>query len=235
MFRTTGNSALLFDFGGTLDADGLPWVDRFFELYAASGGRVGASEFRRVFAETEVALALLPRVDSFDYTRTVAAQAGLLADLLPGDRGLAWEELAGQMTGNAVRAAARNHVLLQALADRQPLGVISNFQGNLEPCLDELGLLDRFDVVVDSARVGVRKPDPAIFRLTLARVGADPDSSWMIGDSPVSDIEPAAALGMRTCWIAPEHRTDRLPTVAPTARLARLTDLPAVLEAACTR
>jgi epoxide hydrolase-like predicted phosphatase len=58
------------------------------------------------------------------------------------------------------------------------------------PEVDEL-----FDVVVDSAFVGLRKPDPAIFELTLERLGAAPERCVF-----VDDLEPncdaARALGM---------------------------------------
>ncbi len=233
MFRTSGESALLFDFGGTLDADGQPWVDRFFQLYVASGGHATPAGFRRVFARTDAALAILPGIETFDYSRTVTAQARLLADLLPDDRDLDWDDLGRQVTRDACRASARNRDMLAVLSGRHPLGVVSNFQGNLHRCLEELGLLDLFTVVTDSGRVGIRKPDPAIFRSTLAGLSADANESWMIGDSPISDIEPASALGMLTCWIAPEDRSDGLPAVVPTARVARLIDLPVALDAAC--
>ncbi len=61
------------------------------------------------------------------------------------------------------------------------------------PELDEI-----FEIVVDSAFVGLRKPDPAIYRLTLERLGGDLAPSECVF---LDDVEPncaaAAALGMR--------------------------------------
>ncbi len=61
------------------------------------------------------------------------------------------------------------------------------------PEIDEI-----FEVVVDSAFVGMRKPDPAIYRLTLERLGDGlaPEECAFVDDNDVN-CEAAAALGMR--------------------------------------
>jgi putative hydrolase of the HAD superfamily len=57
---------------------------------------------------------------------------------------------------------------------------------------------DIFEVVVDSAFVGMRKPDPAIYELTLERLGGglEPGDCVFVDDLEVN-CEAAAALGMR--------------------------------------
>jgi len=62
---------------------------------------------------------------------------------------------------------------------------------NLFP-VDEL-----FDVVVDSSKVGMRKPDPAIYQLTASRLGVAPERCLFIDDL-LANVEAAAALGMQT-------------------------------------
>lgn len=52
-----------------------------------------------------------------------------------------------------------------------------------------------FDVVVDSAFVGVRKPDPEIYELTLERLGR-PASAAVFVDDIEANVEGARALGM---------------------------------------
>jgi putative hydrolase of the HAD superfamily len=221
--------ALLIDFGGTLDADGAPWVDRFFRLYQQAGGRADAAAFQRAFARSDEQLAQLPNVATFDYTATVAAQADLLAALLPDGGELAAADVRRQFVDGARTVASRNRDVLIALRADYQLAVVSNYQGNLQPCLDELGLGDLFDVVSDSDLVGSRKPDRRIFDVTLAALECVPARCWMIGDSPPNDITAATQLGMRTCWLAPAGRT--LPEIAPTARMARFDQLPLVLAA----
>src|SRR5437870_3526293 len=53
-------------------------------------------------------------------------------------------------------------------------GVISNSNGTIRATLRALGLLPSLDFVLDSAEVGVEKPDPRIFRLALGRARVAP-------------------------------------------------------------
>src|SRR5262249_52328697 len=103
---------------------------------------------------------------------------------------------------------------------------------NLDPCLAELDLLRFFSVTADSMRVGWAKPDPRIFELTLEKLEVGPAAAWMVGDNFESDIRPAAALGLGTCWLADGERPAPSDSSAD-SRIARLIDLPGVL-AACT-
>ncbi|MFN2451026.1 MAG: HAD family hydrolase [Candidatus Dormibacteria bacterium] len=54
-----------------------------------------------------------------------------------------------------------------------------------------------FDVLVDSSVVGLRKPDPAIFRLTCERLGLAPEDCLFVDDIP-SNVAGAAELGIET-------------------------------------
>jgi putative hydrolase of the HAD superfamily len=56
-----------------------------------------------------------------------------------------------------------------------------------------------FDVVVDSAFVGSRKPEPEIYRLTLDRLGVPPESALLIDDVELN-CEAARALGLDAVW-----------------------------------
>ena len=64
----------------------------------------------------------------------------------------------------------------------------------------------------------------------LSALGAPADrgGAWMVGDNLDADIRGAAALGMRTCWIAPPERAAPAG-VAPTARISRFPDIAGVL------
>ena len=55
---------------------------------------------------------------------------------------------------------------------------------------------DLFDVVVDSSRVGMRKPDPRIYALTCERLGVEPDRCLFIDDLECN-VQAAASLGMQ--------------------------------------
>ena len=74
---------LLFDFGGTLDADGVPWARRFFQAYRSAGGRLGFGAFEPVFRASDDALLALPDIRALGYRATVEAQTRCLLSLLP--------------------------------------------------------------------------------------------------------------------------------------------------------
>lgn len=119
---------------------------------------------------------------------------------------------------------------LRALRDDDgpTLGVISNYEAWLEDLLSDLGLSDLLPVRVISGVEGVEKPDPAIFRLALDRVGLPAAEVVYVGDVPDFDYEPAAAIGMFPVLI---DRRDRHPDFTG-VRVIDLRALPAVLEAA---
>src|SRR5258708_37615740 len=77
---------------------------------------------------------------------------------------------------------ARNRPMLERLAARFKLGVVSNFTGNLEPCLTELGIRELFSSLADSTLVGAAKPDPKIFHVVLDELNVGAEEAWMVGD-----------------------------------------------------
>ncbi len=91
--------------------------------------------------------------------------------------------------------------LLDALTSHFRLGLIANQGPECRRWLDELGWLDRFEVVALSEEEGVAKPNPELFRKALERAGVEPGESLMIGDRLDNDIAPADALGMKTAWV----------------------------------
>lgn len=71
--------------------------------------------------------------------------------------------------------------------------VLSNAQGNVQRLLKEYGLSDFFDDVVDSALVGLEKPDRRVYMLALKRMGLQPDNCVYVGDS-IRELEAAQEL-----------------------------------------
>jgi len=230
---------VLIDFGGTLDADGVRWAVRFHAAYRRSGGRLSLPSFEPVFRASDRALEQLPGIREMGFREMIGTQAELLRDLLRaegkgkrdgGRKGIDAGRMAEHFHNDAIRAVARNRVALESLraGGRMRLAMISNFTGNLERCLDELGIRSCFAVVSDSSVHGIAKPDPALFMRTLGALGASPAEAWMIGDNPAADIRPAGELGMRTVWIA----SSTLPVpvgLEPTLRVSRFADVPRAL------
>ena len=223
-----GSEVVLFDFGGTLDADGVHWCPRFHAVYRAVGGDLDYAAFEPLFKESERALASLPEIRSLGFQATVAAQVRFLLDVLPDVGRVDAQRMADRFHADTLSIIHRNRPILELLARRYRLAVVSNFTGNLEPCLNELDLLRFFAVTADSGVVGAAKPDNGIFLGTLAALRAPADRAWMVGDNFETDIRPAARLGMKTCWLAPLDRT--VPAdCQPSARIGRLPDLERIL------
>lgn len=222
-------SLILFDFGGTLDADGDRWCVRFHRAYGTAGGRLPLEEFEHHFRRSDRELEELDGIRGMGFAAMVRAQARLLRELVSDAPAVQWERVAESFRCDALATVARNRPLLERLAARHSLGIVSNFTGNLEHCLRELELRPLFRVVADSAIVGASKPSAAIFEHALAAAGASPEGSWMVGDNFAADIRPAAALGLSTVWLADPARPLPEPGIA-TARIGRLAELEPVVS-----
>jgi putative hydrolase of the HAD superfamily len=90
-------------------------------------------------------------------------------------------------------------------ADGITLALLSNTMrtpgSTLRQLLARFGLLDSFAHLTFSDEVGVRKPDPAIFTLTLGALGVQPGEAVHVGDDPVLDVHGARAAGLRSVQV----------------------------------
>jgi len=77
------------------------------------------------------------------------------------------------------------------------LGVISNSIGTIAEQLDRAGLAGYFRFILDSAVVGVEKPDPAIFHMALDKAGVSAGEAIFIGDTYATDVGGARQAGIR--------------------------------------
>ena len=76
------------------------------------------------------------------------------------------------------------------------LVVLSNANGTLHRAFDRLGLTSAFDVIFDSHKEGVEKPDPRFFRIALDRAGAIAETTMHVGDLYHVDVAGARAAGL---------------------------------------
>ncbi len=80
------------------------------------------------------------------------------------------------------------------------VAVLSNSEGKLAELLDEIGIADVFERIIDSGRLGFEKPDPRIFEYTLSALGDPSARPVHIGDSWSADIAGALGAGWRAIW-----------------------------------
>jgi HAD superfamily hydrolase (TIGR01549 family) len=239
--------SLLFDFGGTLDADGVAWKERFHARYQSEGLEMTAEDFAPAFFAADDALvgALPPTAGLCETVHALAAnlEAELTRRRAGADGARIGEtgsdddracRVASRFLSEATAALARNRPVLEALSQRYRLGVVSNFYGNLEAVCESSDLAPLFAVLADSRRIGAEKPDPAIFRAALKTLGGAPETTLFVGDSLSRDCEGARRAGIGFIWIAPEdvQAAEAQRAVSPPvlAALTKLSDLLAILK-----
>src|SRR5437016_13034095 len=103
------------------------------------------------------------------------------------------------------------HSTIQRLSRRDvKLGIISNVSSHEVALgiLDNVRLTKYFDEIITSATVGIRKPDPGIFRYALMQFKARPEEAVMVGDSEIHDIGGGYISGLKTVLVDRRHRVE---------------------------
>jgi FMN phosphatase YigB (HAD superfamily) len=222
------DSAVLFDFGGTLDAEGLSWKERFHRLFEREGAAVEPARFDPVFYAADDALvgAIPESLTLHDTVRRVAD--GVAGTLRPNDAALG-SRVAARFLADARACFESNAPILERLARRYRLGIVSNFYGNLATVCDNAQVRQYFGVIVDSARVGISKPDPRIFMAAIDALGIEPGRAVMVGDSLARDMAGARAAGVAHIWLTPEPARQGRPCCPGDRVIPSLRDLEELL------
>lgn len=196
--------SLLFDYGGTLDSDGITFLERFRPIYKEEG--IDSPRFDRAFYDCEDALPAKHKLSGLDLEQTCRLLVADMLTILAPDRLDKTDAIAGRFTADCRRQFTRLKPVLERLSRRYRLGIVSNFYGNLDDILQAEGLRPYFRAVADSGAMGVIKPEPAIFLHACRGVGAEPAQCVMVGDSVKRDMAGAAGLGMKKALVcaAPE-------------------------------
>lgn len=231
---------IILDYGGTIDSKGDHWSHVIWNAYQRAGIMVENEAFRDayVYAERELArtLHILPHHDFHDLLLIkMRIELQYLADgqFFPPEQ----VEAKAREVARYCYEAARDCIeearpVLEELHRRFPMVLVSNFYGNVEAVLKDFDLLRYFDNVIESAVVGVRKPDPRIFELGLKALGLPAREVLVVGDSYRKDIEPAMSLGCATLWLKGKGWDSDDEKTVPANVIGELGDVLAFLEGA---
>jgi FMN phosphatase YigB (HAD superfamily) len=217
--------AVLFDFGGTLDSDGLPWKDRFAAAWREEVGDVPPARFDPAFYAADDALVgAVPRDLSLE--ETVRRLAGNLSRELDAD-----PEAGGRAGARFLRESAPRLRRARGFSELSRIGIASasspTSTETWRPWCASSGL-------APTCRSSWTRPSRVSRSRTRASSGS-PSRPWMrgprtpsfVGDSMPRDMEGARRLGMAHVWLAPGRdraccpgdavieRLDRLPEVIP--------------------
>jgi putative hydrolase of the HAD superfamily len=217
--------AILFDLGGTLDGEGMHWLDRFYNLYKEAGLSVAQERIKEAFYYADLVCCANPETNNLGLRPLIDIHVNIQAERLGLKDAVLVEKLIHKFCSSVEAHFKRNLPLLQRLHTTYRLGVITNYYGNAEVVLQEAGFRPILDVVLDSVRVGLLKPDQALFIMALSRLGVSAEHAVFVGDSYERDMVPAHVLGMKTIWIpGPCPRFTPEPGVV-TAVIERLDEL----------
>jgi len=209
--------SLLFDYGGTIDTNGVHWGEALWDIYCLYDNGLSRDIFSDVYVKIEQKLGsqslILPNHTfretleikvrlQLEELRVLRNQVTTIKSGLQKQTNLNLlkqvTETCYENTHRCIRSASE---VLDQLKECYPMYLVSNFYGNLREVLHEFNLTHYFQAVIESAEVGFRKPDPEIFRLAIEKTGCKPEEIVIIGDSYKNDIQPANQLGCRSIWL----------------------------------
>ena len=216
----------IFDYGGTLDTGGQHWGKVIWHAYERQQVPVTEEAFRAAYVHAERTLGKNPIIQpDFTFRRTLEEKIRIELEFLglPQYQQTVVDDL---YAITCAETAKSRQVLLQ-LKQQYPMVLVSNFYGNIATVLKEFKLDGIFDTIIESAVVGVRKPDPQIFTLGVEALGMRPDEVVVVGDSMDKDIIPASKAGCHTVWFKGEGWTN--DPVDESAAEKVITDLTQIL------
>ncbi len=237
MKKLTDIQGVIFDYGGTIDTNSRHWAEVLWEKYKELQVPVDKPVFREAYVHGERTLARQPLVkpeDNFyDVLRIkTRVQMDWLVEngILPCEKAVAENyasRIADACYAYVLEVLKRTRPVVKTLSEHYKLVLVSNFYGNIQAVLKDFGLDGFFSRIVESSVVGVRKPDPAIYRLGVEAMGLPAGQVLVVGDSFSKDVVPAKKVGCKVAWLkgegwGNEETDDSLPDVV-------ITDLPDLL------
>ena len=209
----------IFDFGGTLDTAGCHWGQMLWHAYQRQQIPVSEEQFREAYVYAERTLGRTPIIQSdYSFHKTLEVKIRIEMEYLCTSG--AWQADEAEFTrghkavledvySKVVEVTFHSREVLSQLAASYPMVLVSNFYGNISHVLEEFHLAEFFKDIVESAVVGVRKPDHRIFLLGVEALGLKPEECIVVGDSFYKDIEPAKKAGCQAVWFKGEGWTEQ--------------------------
>lgn len=219
---------LFLDFGGCLDSPGIHTRVLFREAFYQAGliTEKELPEFQEAYTKADELMMRLKLAVGQPLRPFNRLNAKLIVECMKLSASSQKIQAAGdEVTTFQSICLRRSQEILQHIP--VPMGLISNFTGNLEIILEEFDLKPYFHSITESFYVGASKPEEKIFHAALAKQKFSPSDCAFIGDNPKNDIEPARKLGLKTILI---HEPGKKQECNATAYLSDLADLPALVQ-----
>jgi putative hydrolase of the HAD superfamily len=219
--------AILFDLWGTLihSKGGFdPGLGNAAFLRGCANPRAATLEQVQSLG-TRVIMGMEKRENTAALEFTQASLLSIIGDSLGlrfprGVQEAEWDFWCGALNITLIDGVRELLPMLRQLGIR--MGVVSNSSFStitLERELERHGIRQEFAFVISSAEYGVRKPDPIIFEVALARLGTPAEETWFAGDNVEFDI-----LGARGAGIFPVAFRPRAPIPVSAGEHAVITE-----------
>lgn len=212
MERLTDIKGIIFDYGGTLDTNSRHWSEVLWSKYEEYHVPVGKADFREAYVYGERTLARIPLVkpeDNFHDVLCIKTKLQMESLIEQGklEQTDAMEyavKIADSCYQYVLSVLEKTRPVVQSLSRKYKLVLVSNFYGNIRSVLKDFELDDFFSDVIESSVVGVRKPDPAIYRLGVEVLKLPAENVLVVGDSFSKDMVPAKTVGCKVAWLKGE-------------------------------
>ncbi|MEM0987020.1 MAG: HAD-IA family hydrolase [Pseudomonadota bacterium] len=196
--------AVIWDFGGVISSSPFD----AFNAYEAERG-LPKDFIRSVNARNgdTNAWALLERseVTAAEFDRLFQAEAEALGHTVPGKDVLAL--LSGRLRPRVVAAlkACKAHGKVGCITNNAPIGKGAGMTEDDGKAAEIAEVFALFDHVIESSKLGIRKPDPRIYTLMCEALGVSPEHCVYLDDLGIN-LKPARAMGMTTIKVTGEDQ-----------------------------
>jgi len=204
----------IFDYGGTLDTGGQHWGKVIWHAYERQQVPVTEALYREAYVHGERTLGKNPIIQpDFTFHQTLEKKIEIQMSYLQ-EHGVVFDittaaaKVLNDLYAHTVAETQCSREVLLKLKEHYPMVLVSNFYGNIATVLQEFKLDHIFSHIIESAVVGVRKPDPRIFTLGVEALGLPASEVTVVGDSMDKDIVPARKAGCQAIWFKGEGWTD---------------------------
>lgn len=222
---------IIFDYGGTIDSRGVHWSWVIWDGYRHAGAGVGLEQFREAYVYAERELARVRHIMPGDnFHDLLVKKMAIEFDYIEQQGWLEGCAAMSRQVADYCYERARDCVdearpVLEYLHGRYPMMLVSNFYGNIDSVLRDFDLRRYFKGIIESSVVGVRKPNPTLFKLGVDALELSASRVLVVGDSLKKDILPAESLGCATRWLKARGWTDAEDSTTHPGIIASLADL----------
>ncbi len=242
--------ALIFDFGGTLDGNGIHWLERAYQFIHARHPEITREAFDVADKATITEFFLGDTSHEWSYqdgsmlpVGAVASEYAARCSLRETADAIAVgiykrlglseqmkDEYVDWFCAGAAEHLENNRRWLETLHGTYKLAVISNNFGNTRGWCDAYGLSPLLEAIIDSTVLGIAKPDARIFEAALSELGVAPAHAIYVGDSYAADMVGGKNAGLWTAWLVGDQTKTRPDSSMVDVQLSHLHELTEFLD-----